>query len=115
MTIKSPPRIYRKSEDYRLLSCRDSIAADKRPHPTLLCNTPPHSHSIISERRNSLSFQGKYFRRMLKYHAPDPSVICALDSKKEFRPSAISSVSETIDIDRSIFDTEVDAPTAGEI
>jgi hypothetical protein len=38
-------------------------------------------------------------------HRPlDPSEICALDFKHEFRPSAICSVSATIGIDQTIFE-----------
>jgi hypothetical protein len=39
----------------------------------------------------------------LIHHIPDPSEILALEFKGEFRRSAICSVSQTIDIDWSIF------------
>jgi hypothetical protein len=62
-----------------------------------------HSHSIILGHGNALIFQRKLFLRTMKNRLPDPSKICALDFKKEFRRSAICSVSQTIDIDWSIF------------
>jgi predicted DNA-binding transcriptional regulator AlpA len=47
--------------------------------------------------------QIKFFRRSTKSRLAEPSEICALDFKHEFRRSAICSVSRTIGIDRSIF------------
>jgi hypothetical protein len=52
---------------------------------------------------NALNFQRKFFLRMMKNRLPDPSEICALDFKQEFRRFAIPSVSATIGIDRPIF------------
>jgi hypothetical protein len=57
---------------------------------------------------NAVIYQHKLFRRTVKNRPPDPSEICALDFKREFRRSAISSVSATIDIDWSIFDIRRD-------
>jgi hypothetical protein len=86
-------------EDYHLISPRSPIPG--YPRPTLFY--APHSHSIILGHGNALIFQRKFFLRTMKNRLPDPSKICALDFKKEFRRSAICSVSQTIDIDWSIF------------
>jgi hypothetical protein len=59
----------------------------------------PHSHSIVLSHVNALIFQRKFFLRRAKHRLPDPSKICALDFKGEFRRSAFRSVSGTIDID----------------
>jgi hypothetical protein len=45
----------------------------------------PHSHSIVLSHRNALIFRGKFFLRILKNRIPDPSEICALEIKGEFR------------------------------
>jgi hypothetical protein len=39
----------------------------------------------------------------MKNRLPDPSEICALEFKAEFRRFGIDSISATIDIDQSIF------------
>jgi hypothetical protein len=62
-----------------------------------------HSHSIILSHDNALNYQGKFLRSMGEHRPPNPSEICALDVKSEFRRSAICSASATIDIDRPIF------------
>jgi hypothetical protein len=59
----------------------------------------PHSHSIILSHGNALNFQYKFFLRTTKNRLAEPSEICALDFKHEFRRSAICSVSATIGID----------------
>jgi hypothetical protein len=63
----------------------------------------PHSHSIIFVHGNALKFRRKFFQCTLKHRAPDPSEICALDFKENFRRFAIWSISATIGIDWSIF------------
>jgi hypothetical protein len=72
-------------------------------YPVLLHSIPPRSHSIVRSYVNALIYQRKFFPRVSKDRLPDPSKICALDSKQEFQRSAICSVSVTIGIDRSIF------------
>jgi hypothetical protein len=73
------------------------------PHyPKLANSTPPYSHSIVLRHRNALICQRKFFLRIAKHRLADPSEIRALDLKRKFGRSAICSVSETIDIDRSI-------------
>jgi hypothetical protein len=62
-----------------------------------------YSHSIVFDHGNALNSQRKFFLYAMKNRLPDPSEICALDFKREFRRSAVCSVSETIYIDRSIF------------
>ena len=59
-------------------------------------------HSIVLNYGNALIFQRKFFLRVLKNRISDPSEICALDIKAEFRRPAISSVSATIGNNRSI-------------
>jgi hypothetical protein len=44
----------------------------------------------------------------MKNRLPDPSEICALDFKREFRGFGIYSVSATIDIDRSVLGIPTD-------
>jgi hypothetical protein len=63
----------------------------------------PHSHSIVLRHGNALICQRKFFLCTRKHRARNPSEICALDFKGEFRRSAISSVPATIGIDWSIF------------
>jgi hypothetical protein len=63
----------------------------------------PYSHSIIFVHGNALKFRRKFFQCTLKHRAPDPSEICALDFKENFRRFAIWSISATIGIDWSIF------------
>jgi hypothetical protein len=53
---------------------------------------------------NALIFQCKFFRRKAENRLPDPSEICALDFKGEFRRFGICTVSPTIGINWSIFD-----------
>jgi hypothetical protein len=62
-----------------------------------------YSHSIILNHGRALEFQRKFFLCATKSRLTDPSEICTLDFKAEFRRSAICSVSATIDIARSIF------------
>jgi hypothetical protein len=64
---------------------------------------PRHSHSMIFVHGNALKFRRKFFQCTLKHRAPDPSGICALDFKENFRRFAIWSISATIGIDWSIF------------
>jgi hypothetical protein len=73
------------------------------PSKALQRSYTPHSHSIILCRGNALDFQRKFFLRTTKNRLADPSENCALDFKREFRRSAICSMSATIGIDRSIF------------
>jgi len=68
----------------------------------LSCTTPPHSHSIILSDGNDLNSKRKYFVHTTKNRLLDPSEICALEFKKEFRRFRIWSVSATIGIDWSI-------------
>jgi hypothetical protein len=62
-----------------------------------------HSHSIILSHGNALTWQRKFSLSTLKNRLSDPSEICALDFRRECRRSKNSSVSTTIDIDRSSF------------
>ena len=64
--------------------------------------SPPHSHSIILSDGNALIFRCNFFLRTRKNRLPDPSEICALDFKAEFRQFGICSVSATIGINWSI-------------
>jgi len=50
-----------------------------------------------------LNSKRKFFLRTTKNRPTDPSKICALEFKREFRRFGICSVSATIDDDRSIF------------
>jgi len=63
----------------------------------------PHSHSIVLNDDNALTYQGNFFRHAAKNRLADPSKIRALEFKSEFRRFRICSVSGTIGIDRSIF------------
>jgi hypothetical protein len=56
-------------------------------------------HSIILGHGNALIFQRKFFLRTRENRLHDPSKICALEFKGEFRRFGIWSVSATIDID----------------
>jgi len=49
----------------------------------------------------ALIFQCKFFLCTRENHLPDPSKICALEFKSEFRRFGIYSVSATIGINRS--------------
>jgi hypothetical protein len=99
----------RSIENVRLIWLRNPI-----PHyPKLAHSTPGHSHSMISKHRNALSFQRKFFLHIAKNRPTDPSKICALEFKSEFRRSAIFSVPATIDINRSIFHDERDNVAIG--
>jgi hypothetical protein len=60
-------------------------------------------HSIIFSVGSALIFQRKFFSRTMKNRLPDPSKICALEFKREFRRFKVCSGSATIDNDRSIF------------
>ena len=71
-------------------------------YPALLS---PHSHSIVLSHGNALIWQCEFFLRTLENQLCDPSEICALDFKREFRRFGIGSVSATIDNNRSIFDS----------
>ena len=44
-----------------------------------------YSHSIVLSHGNALIFRGKFFLRILKNRIPDPSEICTLEIKGEFR------------------------------
>jgi hypothetical protein len=61
-------------------------------------STPPHSHSIVLSDGSALISQRKFFQRARKNRLPDPSEICALDFKREFRRLGICSISATIGI-----------------
>jgi hypothetical protein len=52
---------------------------------------------------SALIFQRKFFQRARKNRLPNPSEICALDLKREFRRLRVCSVSATIGINWSIF------------
>jgi hypothetical protein len=73
------------------------------PRRAVFALSPSHSHSIVLRHDNVLICQRKFFPDRPKNRIPDPSEICALELKGEFRRSAMGSVSETIDIDRPIF------------
>lgn len=62
-----------------------------------------YSHSIIFSHGNALIFRCKFFLRTTKNRLTDPSEICALEFKHEFRRFTICSVSTTIGVNRSIF------------
>jgi hypothetical protein len=59
---------------------------------------PHYSHSIVLSDGSALISQRKFFQRTRKYRLPDPSEICALDFKREFRRLEICSISATIGI-----------------
>ena len=82
---------------YRWPRIRSSVLC----YPILLHGAPPHSHSIIFVRDNALKSRRKRFLHTTKNRLCDPSEICALDSKDEFPPFEVCSVSATIDINRS--------------
>jgi len=63
----------------------------------------PYSHSIVLKHDDAIDLSRKIFPLTTKNRIPDPSEILALEFKGEFRRSAICSVSQTIDIDWSIF------------
>jgi hypothetical protein len=48
-------------------------------------STTLHSHSIVLSDDNALIYQRNFFLRILKNRIPDPSEICALEIKGEFR------------------------------
>jgi hypothetical protein len=73
-------------------------------NPLISVPTLPHSHSIVLSDDNALDFQRKFFLPPTQNRLAVPSKICAPDFKRGFRRFAISSVSATIGIDRSIFD-----------
>jgi hypothetical protein len=58
----------------------------------------PYSHSIVLRDGSALISQRKFFPRAMKSRLPDPSEICALDFKREFRRLGICSISATIGI-----------------
>jgi hypothetical protein len=68
-------------------------------HPEMLA----HSHSMVLSDGSALIFQRKLFQRTSKNRLPNPSDICALDFKREFRRLGICSISATIGINWSIF------------
>jgi hypothetical protein len=57
-----------------------------------------HSHSIVFGHCDALNFLREFLLRTLEHRVRDQSEIWALDSKQEFRRSAICSVSATIGI-----------------
>jgi hypothetical protein len=59
---------------------------------------------IILSDRNALNSVHKFFLHTMKNRLPDPSEICALEFKGEFRRFKICLVLATIGIDWSIFD-----------
>jgi hypothetical protein len=73
-----------------------------------------HSHSITFSHGNALIFQRKFFLRTLEHRAPDPSEICALEFKGEFRRFGACLVSATIRIDWSIFEISGDNSVNGQ-
>jgi len=76
--------------------CRNIIARNTLPYPTLL-------HGTLPWNDNALTSQCKFFLSTTKNRRADPSEICALEFKGKFRRFGICSVSGTIGIDRSIF------------
>jgi hypothetical protein len=73
----------------------------------------PYSHSIVLRHGNALICPRKFFPPATKNRLRDPSEICAIDFKHEFRRFAICSVSATIGIDWPICDLRSDrAPSA---
>jgi hypothetical protein len=78
---------------YKPLKCIDNLSRA----------IAPHSHSIVLRHANPLNTRCKFFMRTPKHRPLDPSENRALDFKGEFRRSAICPVSETIDVDWSIF------------
>jgi hypothetical protein len=84
-------------------SCHVSTILTPRPPNSLRRHSTAHSHSIIFVHDNALKFRRKFFQYTLKHRAHDPSEICALDFKENFRRFAIWSISPTIGIDWSIF------------
>jgi hypothetical protein len=83
---------------------RTGTAAKIAAQTTLLPPFAPYSHSIILSDRNALNSAHKFFLLAMKNRHPDPSEICALEFKGEFRRFGIGSVSATIGINWSIFD-----------
>jgi hypothetical protein len=62
----------------------------------------PHSHSIVFNHGNALIFQRKFLPSTAKNRRIDPSKICALEFKGNFRGFGICSFSPIIEIDWSI-------------
>jgi hypothetical protein len=62
----------------------------------------PHSHSIVLSDRSALNFKCKIFPHLTKDVSPIRQKFAILNSKENF-DATISLVSETIDINRSIF------------
>jgi len=56
---------------------------------------------------NALIQLRKYFPHTIKDRSPDPSKIWALEFKLQFRRFEVSSISATIDDDRSIFTSSI--------
>jgi hypothetical protein len=98
---------------FRSCFCHDtSRIQNVRPMPGQFKSTPfastqphirlpslhPHSHSIVLSDGSALISQRKFFQRARKNRLPDPSEICALDFKREFRRLGICSISATIGI-----------------
>jgi hypothetical protein len=63
----------------------------------------PRSHSIVLNDCNTLNSKCEFFLHTMKNRIFDPSEICALDFKREFRRFEICLVSVTIDIYQLIF------------
>jgi len=91
---------------YRWPGIRPSVLC----YPILLHGTPPHSHSIVLRHGNALICPRKFFPPATKNRLRDPSEICAIDFKNEFRRSAICLVSAAIGIDWPICDLRSDRP-----
>jgi hypothetical protein len=58
---------------------------------------------MVSSGHNSLIERRSFFPRTMKNRLPDPSEICALEFKAEFRRFGIGTVSATIGIDQLVF------------
>jgi hypothetical protein len=57
---------------------------------------------MVLSDHNALIQHSKFFPRTMKNRLADPSKICALEFKSEFRRSELCPVSGTIGIDRSV-------------
>jgi hypothetical protein len=84
---------------YRWPRIRSSVLC----YPILLHGTPLHSHSIVLSDRNALNLQRNIFRTCRRTVSPIRQKSALLISNRNFRRSAVRSVSVTIGVYRSIF------------
>lgn len=89
----------RSLDFYRLLSIRFGIPC----YPVLLHGTLPHSHSIILDDGNALTFFMQNFSADGLNPTDDPSNFFALEFKGKIRRFEFSAASTSIANDRSIF------------